>query len=131
MATRPKTYQNYVPPAGGRKYRITENADGTVTINDATEYLTVGDPWTAADGNLIWDALEDAAVKEEVDAETEEIRENYVPKTGATMRGTLIAASGAIGVNQVRNVVFGDVELEAGSASAYPDGTIYFVLEES
>ena len=131
MATRPKNYQNYVPPADGRKYRITENSDGTVKITDATEYLAVGDPWTAADGNAIWDALEESANKEEVNAELNSVKDNYVSKAGATMKGSLVAASGAIGVNQVRNVVFGDVELTVGSASAYPDGTIYFVLEDA
>ena len=58
MVTRPKVYQSYVPPAEGRRYRITENSDGTVSISDVTEYLIDGDPWTAADGNNIWDQLE-------------------------------------------------------------------------
>lgn len=54
---------------------------------------------------------------------------NAVNKNGDTMTGALIAASGDVTVAQVRNVYFGTAELTDGSASSYPEGTIYFQYE--
>lgn len=59
MPTRPKTYRNFVPPAEGKAYQISANPDGSSKISDVTQYLEVGDNWSAADANQIWEALED------------------------------------------------------------------------
>lgn len=122
MATRPKNYQNYVPPADGRKYRITENGDGTVKITDATEYLAVGDPWSAADGNAIWDALEENA------DELNSVKDNYVPKAGGTMKGALKAFPTEPGAPTVRNIYAGTAEMEAGKTSL-ETGVLYLMYE--
>lgn len=53
----------------------------------------------------------------------------YVPKAGATMTGSLVAAGGASDTAQVRNVYFGTTELTAGASSSYPEGTMYFFIE--
>ena len=60
MATRPKVYQNYIPPDTGKAYQIAANPDGTSKITDVTAYLQEGDKWSAGDANALWDALEDA-----------------------------------------------------------------------
>lgn len=52
--------------------------------------------------------------------------DDVVPKAGGTMTGALIAAGGDATVAQVRNIIFGDVALEDGSASDQPEGTLYF-----
>lgn len=53
----------------------------------------------------------------------------YVPKAGATMNGSLVAAAGDPAIFQVRNVYFGTEELTEGATSSYPEGTIYFCYE--
>lgn len=57
MITRPKTYENYVPPASGKAYQITASPDGTSKITDVTQYLQTGDPWGAGDANAVWNAI--------------------------------------------------------------------------
>lgn len=54
----------------------------------------------------------------------------YVPIAGTTMTGALVAAPGASSAAQVRNVIFGETEVTAGETSSYPEGTMYFKLEE-
>ena len=36
---------------GNRKYRMTQNGDGTVSFTDETEYSQVGDTWGASELN--------------------------------------------------------------------------------
>lgn len=44
-------YKNYVPPVTGRKFQMTQNSDGTVSLEDVTPYAQVGDIWGAGDAN--------------------------------------------------------------------------------
>ena len=53
-----------------------------------------------------------------------------IPVSGGTMTGALVAAGGTSTTAQVRNVYFGTTELTAGEASSYPEGTMYFCIEE-
>ena len=50
-------YKNFVPPLSGRKFKITDNGDGTVSIEDVTEYAQVGDIWGAGDANTFSNAI--------------------------------------------------------------------------
>lgn len=50
-------YKNYAPPLSGRRFRITDNGDGTVSIEDVTEYAQVGDIWGAGDANTFANAI--------------------------------------------------------------------------
>lgn len=50
-------YKNFVPPLSGRKFKITDNGDGTVSIEDVTEYAQVGDIWGAGDANAFAEAV--------------------------------------------------------------------------
>lgn len=42
-----KVFQDQIPPAGGRKYQISANADGSSNITDITQYQQDGTPLTA------------------------------------------------------------------------------------
>lgn len=44
-------YKDYIPPSGGRKYKITANSDGSSSVEDITQYQQVGDTWGAEDIN--------------------------------------------------------------------------------
>ena len=44
-------YKDYIPPTGGRRYKVTPNADGSSSIEDITQYQQVGDVWGAEDIN--------------------------------------------------------------------------------
>lgn len=50
-------YKNFVPPLSGRKFKIIDNGDGTVSIEDVTEYAQVGDIWGAGDANAFAEAV--------------------------------------------------------------------------
>lgn len=50
-------YKNYAPPLSGRKFKIIDNGDGTVSIEDVTEYAQVGDIWGAGDANAFAAAI--------------------------------------------------------------------------
>lgn len=50
-----KVYQDDLPPEQGRRYRIVEKENGTVAIEDVTEYLQQGTPLLAKDMNQITD----------------------------------------------------------------------------
>lgn len=50
-------YKNYAPPLSGRKFKITDNGDGTVSIEDVTDYAQVGDIWGAGDANTFANAI--------------------------------------------------------------------------
>ncbi len=54
---------------------------------------------------------------------------SYVPKSGTTMTGALVAAAGAYDASQVRNISFGTTEMTAGAASGKPEGSMYFSYE--
>ena len=85
------------------------------------------------DGSVGASKLADSAVTEGKIAKGavtgEKLAVSYVPKTGTTMTGTLVAAGGASGTAQVRNVYFGTSELTTGATSSYPEGTMYFFIE--
>ncbi len=76
-----------------------------------------------ADGSIATEKLAKGAVTEE------KLSKPYVPKAGTTLTGALVAAGGAYGTAQVRNVYFGTEELTEGATSSYPEGTIYFCYE--
>ena len=40
-------YKNYIPSTANRKYRLTDNGDGTVSLEDATVYTQEGDKMSA------------------------------------------------------------------------------------
>lgn len=42
-----KVFQDQIPPAGGRKYQISANSDGSSNITDITQYQQDGTPLTA------------------------------------------------------------------------------------
>ncbi len=44
-------YKDAIPPSTGRVYRPTYNSDGTMTLEDVTEYDQTGDAFGAADIN--------------------------------------------------------------------------------
>lgn len=46
-------YKDYIPPSGGRKYKITANSDGSSSVEDITQYQQVGDTWGAEDINQV------------------------------------------------------------------------------
>lgn len=46
-------YKDYIPPSGGRKYKITANSDGSSSVEDITQYQQVGDTWGADDINQV------------------------------------------------------------------------------
>lgn len=50
MATLKTNYKNYTW-AGKKKFRLTNNADGTVSLEDVTAYTTQGDSFGATDAN--------------------------------------------------------------------------------
>ena len=52
-----KTFKDQIPPAGGRKYRITANADGTSGIEDVTEYQQEGTPFGAKEAMQLYDGI--------------------------------------------------------------------------
>ena len=52
-----KTFKDQIPPAGGRKYRITANADGTSGIEDVTEYRQEGTPFGAKEAMQLYDGI--------------------------------------------------------------------------
>lgn len=54
-------YANYIPPATGRRFAMTQNADGTVSLTDVTQYTQVGDVWGAGDANNFGQAINDNA----------------------------------------------------------------------
>lgn len=48
-----ENYKNYIPDSNGRKYSITEDAQGFMRIQDQTNYTQVGDNFGANDINAI------------------------------------------------------------------------------
>lgn len=54
-------YANYIPPVTGRKFSMTQNADGTISLTDVTQYTQVGDIWGAGDANVFGKAINDNA----------------------------------------------------------------------
>ena len=52
-----KTFKDQIPSAGGRKYRITANADGTSGIEDVTEYQQEGTPFGAKEAMQLYDGI--------------------------------------------------------------------------
>ena len=52
-------YQDYIPPATGKRYIITEDVQGYSTIQDATEYTQEGDTFGAGDINTTNAAVND------------------------------------------------------------------------
>ncbi len=53
------TYKDYIPETANRKYKMTNNADGTVSLDDQTVYSQTGDKVTAAvlnelSQNVVW-----------------------------------------------------------------------------
>lgn len=50
-------YLNYIPPSDGRKFKMITNADGTVSLTDATEYTQEGSVWGAGDANAFGEAI--------------------------------------------------------------------------
>ena len=52
-----KTFKDQIPSAGGRKYRITANADGTSGIEDVTEYRQEGTPFGAKEAMQLYDGI--------------------------------------------------------------------------
>ena len=52
-------YKNYIPSTANRKYRLTDNGDGTVSLEDATVYTQEGDKMSAGilnelSKNAVW-----------------------------------------------------------------------------
>lgn len=119
--TRPKEYKNFVPPDTGKAYRISGNADGTSKITDVTQYLFEGDTWTAADANMIWDELENVITDDEKGVA------GGVASLNAN--GKLVQMPTAADVGAAPTTMFGTSEKTEGSASSYPEGTLYFVVE--
>ena len=52
-----KIFKDQIPPAGGRKYRITANADGTSGIEDVTVYQQEGTPFGAKEAMQLFDGI--------------------------------------------------------------------------
>ena len=52
-----KSFKDQIPPAGGRKYRITANADGTSGIEDVTEYQQEGTSFGAKEAMQLYDGI--------------------------------------------------------------------------
>ena len=50
-------YVDYVAPSGVRKFKMTNNSDGTITLTDVTAYTTKGDNVGASDLNAIIQAI--------------------------------------------------------------------------
>lgn len=68
-------YKDAIPPSTGRVYRHTYNTtDGTMTLEDVTEYEQVGDAFGAADINAV-----------------NEVANAAVPKVTAGVTGNLVA----------------------------------------
>ncbi len=87
-------YKDYIPPSGGRKYKITANSDGSSSVEDITQYQQVGDTWGAEDINSITEKVNDTYTKTESDeryatAAQGQKADNALPKTGGTISGNL------------------------------------------
>lgn len=52
-----REFKDQIPPEGGRKYRITENPDGTSGISDVTEYQQEGTPFGAKEAMELYDGI--------------------------------------------------------------------------
>lgn len=52
-----KVFKDQIPPAGGRKYRITANSDGTSGIEDVTVYQQEGTPFGAKEAMQLYDGI--------------------------------------------------------------------------
>ena len=52
-----REFKDQIPPEGGRKYRITENPDGTSGISDVTEYQQEGTPFGAKEVMELYDGI--------------------------------------------------------------------------
>lgn len=50
-------YKNWIPDENGRKYSITQDAQGYTKIKDETDYIAEGDNFGASDINMITTAI--------------------------------------------------------------------------
>ena len=60
-----KIFKNYVPDEKGIRYKMTPNTDGTVSLDDVTNYSAIGDAADAAALNSFVqedDAIPDAEI---------------------------------------------------------------------
>ena len=83
-------YKDYIPPSGGRKYKITANSDGSSSVEDITQYQQVGDTWGAEDINQV-NKLVNGAVYPNLGTNTN--FSNPINQRGATSYTTTTEAS--------------------------------------
>lgn len=82
-----KTYQDAIPPEGGREYKLTQLPNGNYTIEDVTVYTQEGTPWGASDVNSMLRDINAA-----------------MPKSGGYFTGAVVADAGIRAGDYLRNI---------------------------
>lgn len=100
-----KTYQDAIPPEGGREYRLTQLPNGNYTIEDVTVYTQEGTPWGATDVNSILQNME--SMSQNINSMSRDIA-GKMPKSGGIFTGNVEAYSSNRRGDSIRNIVVAD-----------------------
>ena len=105
------TYKDYIPETANRKYKMTNNADGTVSLDDQTVYSQTGDKVTAAVLN--------------------ELSQNVVWPLTHSKSGTTHALTGLSGASGILSCQFKATAAFAAGDTVTVDGTSYTTIRLS
>lgn len=88
--------------SGPRKYQLVENEDGTVSLNDVTQYLEVGDIFNSDDINATNQAVNASTYEIE---QINSIKDITVPASGWTSRIPYMQTISVPGIKEGRPII--------------------------
>ncbi|MBO5198067.1 MAG: hypothetical protein J6B85_06045 [Lachnospiraceae bacterium] len=123
--------------SSARKYKMIDNGDGTISLQDVTEYTQEGDVFGAAELNGIGAEVNNKAGKDHTHnySDLNNIPSSFPPDShthpateisGGTLSKSVVADTGTdLTVSRLRNIQFGTEVPES-----IPEGSLFFLYEE-